>query len=108
MENVYARAVGAKIPITTVNEIEEIVNSGCYLNVSDFVREAVREKLEHYKVIKVRDVSHKEAKKEVLGYFKSIKEAYPHQIAEDLELDYELVCDITDELKKEGRIGVAE
>jgi hypothetical protein len=33
-------------------------------------------------------------------------EAYPSEVEEDLELDYELVCQITEELKREGRLGL--
>jgi Arc/MetJ-type ribon-helix-helix transcriptional regulator len=39
-----------------------LVNEGYYLSASDFVREAVREKLEAIKEIKLREVSLNEAK----------------------------------------------
>jgi hypothetical protein len=39
----------------------------------------------------VRDVDYDTAKKEVLGYYRSYSEAYDYQVADDLELDYELV-----------------
>jgi len=41
-----------------------------------------------------------------MGYFQSKGEAYPSQIEEDLELDYKLICQIVDELKREGRLEV--
>lgn len=72
-----------------------------YISISDFVREAIRDKLRAIKVVKVRDISYEEAKKEVLGYYKSYKEAYPHEVADDLELDYDLVWAITEELQEE-------
>jgi len=102
----HARAVGAKLTPVEYSEIEKLVNAGIYLNVSDFIRSAVREKLESIRVVRVRDVDYKDAKKEVLGYLKSYHEAYPHQIAEELELDYDLVWEITEGLKKEGRLEV--
>ena len=43
-------------------------------------------------------------KKEVLGYYRSYEEAYISEVAEDLEMDLELVFQITDELEKEGRL----
>lgn len=82
------------------------VNAGIYLSVSDFIREAVRDKLRAIKVIKVRDIDYNTAKKEVLGYYQSYQEAYDYEVSEDLEIDYELVCEITEELEREGRLGV--
>ena len=51
-----------------------------YLSVSDFIREAVRDKLRATKVIKVREIDYEQAKKEVLGYYKAYKEAFPYQL----------------------------
>ena len=39
-----------------------------------------------------------------MGYFQERGEAYPSDVEEDLELDYELVCQIVEELKREGRL----
>ena len=77
-----------------------------YLNTSDFVRDAIRDKLAAIKTIKYRDVDYKTAKKEVMGYFQERGEAYPSDIEEDLELDYKLICQIVEELKREGRLEV--
>ena len=43
------------------------------------------------KTIKYRDLDYDTAKKEVMGYFQERGEAYPSEVEEDLELDYELV-----------------
>lgn len=51
---------------------------------SDFVREAVRDKLKATKVVKTRDIDHEVAKKEVL--------------------DYGLVWAITEELKRDKKL----
>jgi Arc/MetJ-type ribon-helix-helix transcriptional regulator len=83
-----------------------LVTSGIYLNISDFVMDAVRDKLAAIKTIKYRDVDYKTAKKEVMGYFQERGEAYPSDIEEDLELDYKLICQIVEELKREGRLEV--
>lgn len=58
------------------------------------------------KTIKYRDLDYDTAKKEVMGYFQERGEAYPSEIEEDLELDYNLVCQIVEELKREGRLGL--
>jgi hypothetical protein len=39
-----------------------------------------------------------------MGYFQERGEAYPSEVEEDLELDYKLVCQIVEELKREGRL----
>lgn len=41
-----------------------------------------------------------------MGYFQDRGEAYPSDIEEDLELNYKLICQIVDELKREGRLEV--
>jgi dihydroneopterin aldolase len=55
-------------------------------------------------VIKCRDVDYETAKKEIIGYFQKNQEAYPDEISQDLELDFDLVHRITVELKKEGSL----
>lgn len=61
--------------------------------------------MKQIKVIEYRDVDYETAKKEVMGYFQERGEAYASEIEEDLELDYKLVCQIMDELKREGRLA---
>ena len=98
--------VGSKVSAVELEQIKQLVTSGVYLNTSNFVRDAIRDKLAVIKTIKYRDVDYDTAKKEVMGYFQERGEAYPSQIEEDLELDYKLICQITDELKREGRLEV--
>lgn len=100
------KAVGTKITPRENEEIENLIKAGIYLSFSDFIREAVRDKLKAIKVIKIRDLDYDKAKQEVLGYYKKYSEAYDFEVADDLELDYELVCKITDELEAEGRLSV--
>ncbi len=99
------KTVGTKLTHKENEEINKLIGAGIYLSVSDFLREAVREKLKAIKVIKVREVQYDVAKKEVLGYYRNYTEAYDYEVADDLELDYELVCQIVDELEAEGRLG---
>lgn len=98
--------VGSKVSAVELEEIKKLVAAGVYLNTSDFVRDAIRDKLAAIKTIKYRDVDYETAKKEVMGYFQDRGEAYPSKIEEDLELDYKLICQIVDELKREGRLEV--
>lgn len=99
------KTIGTKLTQNEMEEINGLIKAGIYLSVSDFLREAVREKLKAIKVIKVRDVDYDTAKKEILGYYRSYSEAYDYEVADNLELDYELVCQIVDELESEGRLG---
>ena len=101
------KVVGAKLTRNEIGQINKLVEAGFYLNSSDFIREAVREKLSAIKVIEYRDVDYETAKKEVAGYFKMKGEAYASDASLDLELDYELVCKIMDDLEKEGQMEVA-
>ena len=96
--------IGSKITHSELAQIQDLINAGVYLNASDFVREAIRDKLTAIKVIKCRDVDYETAKREIIGYFQRNHEAYPDEISQDLELDFDLVRQITSELKKEGRL----
>ncbi len=98
--------VGSKVSAVELEQIKHLVASGVYLNISDFVRDAIRDKLAAIKTIKYRDVDYETAKKEVMGYFQERGEAYPSEAEEDLQIDYKLICQIVDELKREGRLAV--
>jgi len=100
-----SKTIGTKLAKKEYEEISELVNDGIFLSGSDFVREAIREKLKRIKVIKIRDIDYETAKKEVLGYYKSYKESYISEVAENLELDLELTAQIVQELIKEGKLG---
>lgn len=103
-----AKAIGTKVTPREIEEINGLIDAGIYLSVSDFIREAVRDKLRAIKVIKIRDIDYDLAKREILGYYRSYEEAYDYEVSHDLELDYELVCEITAELEREGRLGVTK
>jgi Arc/MetJ-type ribon-helix-helix transcriptional regulator len=102
------KVVGAKLTRNEIDQINKLIEAGVYLNLSDFIREAVREKLAAIKVIEYRDVDYETAKKEVAGYFKMKGEAYASDASTDLQLDYEIVCEIMDDLEKEGRLETTE
>jgi Arc/MetJ-type ribon-helix-helix transcriptional regulator len=98
------KVVGAKLTRNEIDQINKLIDAGLYLNPSDFIREAVREKLASIKVIEYRNVDYETAKKEVAGYFGMKGEAYASDASTDLQLDYELVCDVMDDLEKEGKM----
>ncbi|KUO40527.1 MAG: hypothetical protein AVW05_03585 [Hadesarchaea archaeon DG-33] len=71
--------------------VERLVKAGYFLNVSDFVRFAVRDKLEALKPTIVRRISTQKAMREVYQYIKSHPEVYPDEIADALSMDLEAV-----------------
>ena len=74
------------------------------MNTADFVRTSVREKLESIKVIDIRNVNREKAEKEIIEYLKENKKAYTSDIADAMELDFDLVLDIVKDLAKAGRV----
>ncbi len=103
-----ARTAATKLAPEELDRIEALVKAGSYLNVFDFMREAVREKLESIEVIRLREVDYRTAKKEVLGYYEKYREAYSYAVANNLEMEVELVQKITEELIKEKRFEVIQ
>lgn len=79
--------VGAKQTPNEIGQINKLVETGLYLNPSDFIRDAVREKLAAIKVIPYRDVDYETAKKEVAGYFQMKGEAYAPDASTDMEME---------------------
>ncbi len=103
-----AKMAGVKLTPIEHEKIHNLVESGAYLGVSDFMRDAVRDKLDSIESVKLRDVDYKTAKKEVLGYYEKYPESYPSDIANTLGIDLELVYKIVNELVKEKRVEFIE
>ena len=104
LASIPGKVVEAKLTPNEIGQINKLVEAGLYLNPSDFIHDAVREKLAAIKVIPYLDLDYGTAKKEVAGYFQMKGEAYASDASIDLELDYELVCKIMDDLEKEGKM----
>ena len=77
---------------------------GYYMNSADFLRQAVREKLETIEVVELRKVAPKKAKQEILAYLQKHGRTYASDVADALRLDIGLVMSQLKELVKEGRI----
>ena len=98
------KTIATKVPINIHNQLINLIENGDYLSISDFLREAIREQLKTYKVANFREVNYFDAKKEVLSYFIRYDDCFLDEIAIDLELDFELVLNILNDLMQEGRI----
>ena len=100
--------VSSRLPSKFISEIESLIKEGYYINVSDFIRDAVREKLESIKEIKLRKISLEDAKKEIYHYLLENQDSYPYEIANELRLELSLVHEALLELKKEGKVEVEQ
>jgi len=96
--------ISAKLAAKEAEQIEKLVRAGHYLNVSDFVRAAVRDKLSEIRLIVERPTDLKEAKREILRYLRDHEEGYPSDIAAERGLDLAVTMRATRELVEEGRI----
>lgn len=101
-----AKIIATKVPINIHKEIINLVETGYYLSISDFLREAIREQLKLYKISKLKDITYDDAKTEILSYFNQYNECYIDEIAINLNLDYDLVINIVKTLENTGRIEV--
>lgn len=98
------KTIATKVPMNIHNQLLALIDNGAYLSISDFLREAIREQLKTYKVANFRDMDYSNAKKEVLSYFIKYNDCFLDEIAIDLELDFELVFNIVNDLIIEGRV----
>lgn len=97
--------IGAKLSKKEYDEVSYLVNEGFFKSDSDFLKEAVKDKLKSTKYIKIRDLDYKTAKNEVLEYYKIHKEAYISELAENLKLDIVLIAEIVQDLINEKKLG---
>ena len=98
------KTIATKVPINIHNQLINLIESGAYLSISDFLREAIREQLKSYKIAHFRQTNYFKAKKEVVSYFIKYDDCFLDEIAVDLELDFELVFNIVNDLILEGRV----
>lgn len=95
---------GVRLPEMDKERIAKIIEMGYYVNSADFLRDAVRGKLEEFEFAFVRDVDKTKAKKEVLEYVKQNPNIYADDIAAKLNLDIETVINAIEELIKEEKV----
>lgn len=96
------------IPRKLWREIDRVVKmSGAYSNEAEFVREAIREKLQKVAVIESKDLSQTELRRQVVAYIKKNGRAYPSDIAADLSVPYFSVVAVINKLVEEGTLEEA-
>lgn len=96
--------IGTKVAFNDYKKIMKLVESGFFINSSDFLREAIRDKLREYDIIEIRDLPHDEAKKEIIEFCQKKQTFDISIIADELKLDIFFVNNIVEELIEEGII----
>jgi metal-responsive CopG/Arc/MetJ family transcriptional regulator len=74
---------------------------------SEAIREAIRnyaDQLRGTEIVKIRDVSRSQARKEILEYLHKNDRAWSSEIADSLRIDLSLVNGVLDELWSEKRV----
>jgi Arc/MetJ-type ribon-helix-helix transcriptional regulator len=94
--------MGVRLTEREEEEIRRLVVAGMFVSASEFIRDSVRKNIAMLKAIELRPVSKTAAKKEILAYLRKRKEAYASDIAEELQLDLDLVFTVMKELASEG------
>jgi Arc/MetJ-type ribon-helix-helix transcriptional regulator len=93
------------IPVRLWNEISKIVEiSGAYASEAEFVRDAVREKLQQVAISEVKDIPKEELEQLIVGYIQEHGRAYPSDIAADLRIPYFSVIDLINRLVEKGTL----
>lgn len=98
-----SKSIGTKLPEQEYNKIINFVEDGLFLNTADFVREAIREKINNMEEIVLRDIPLSQQRTEIIEYAKEHKNEILDAdiIANALRLDVFEVDDIMTELIKE-------
>jgi Arc/MetJ-type ribon-helix-helix transcriptional regulator len=99
-----APQVSARLTPKETAAIDRLVEAGFFLNRSDFLRAAAREKLGRVQILEVRDIDREKARGEILGYFIGHPDSFPSDAAAALNLDLGLVMEICRALLDSGEL----
>ncbi len=106
-KTVRGRVIPVRLDEEEVERIDRFVERAGTDSRSGFIRDAVEYYLGNVaemKVIELKDATLAQAKKEVIEYIRTRKEAETFEIANDLRLDLSLTAKALKELWEEGRI----
>ena len=102
-ENLF-KNIETKVSIDEFDKIGRLIEAGLYADFSDFLKDAVREKLGCIEEVDERDIPREQALKEISEYCKEHETVYLTEIVDNLRLDLELVCEIVNDLIKKGTL----
>lgn len=100
--------IPVSIPAEVVKKIDAARARLGYRSRNEVIRESVKRFLEEIveaKVIRMRSLSLKRAKVEILAYLEEHNSAYVSELAEALGLDINLAFKAVAELEREGAVG---
>ena len=100
--------IPVSMPVELVKKVDNARAKMGYRSRNEVIRESVRhflEEIEEMKVIRIRNISLKQAKKEILAYLKQRNSAYVSNIADTLGIDIQLAFKAAEELEREGVVG---
>lgn len=85
-----------------ISKIVEV--SGAYTSEAEFVRDAIREKLQQVAISEVKDMPKGKLEQLIVDYIKEHGRAYPSDIAADLTVPYFTVIDLINRLVEKGTL----
>jgi len=89
--------------------VQQLVKAGLYRSSADFLREAVRDKLESLEIVSVRNVDSRKAERMIEDYLvKHPGPSFASEIADALGLDCDVTFKTVHKLLEEGRIRKAK
>lgn len=100
--------IPVSMPVDVIKRVDKMRAKLGYRSRNEVIRESVRhflEEIEEMKVIRIRNISLKQAKKEILAYLKQRNSAYVGDIADTLGIDVQLAFKAVEELQREGEVG---
>lgn len=100
--------IPVSMPVELVKRVDNARAKLGYRSRNEVIRESVRhflEEIDEMKVIRIRNISLKQAKKEILAYLKKRNSAYVSDIADTLGIDIQLAFKAAEELEREGVVG---
>jgi len=100
--------IPVSMPVEIIKRVDNVRAKLGYRSRNEVIRESVRhflEEIEEMKVIRIRNISLKQAKKEILAYLKQRNSAYVSDIADTLGIDIQLAFKAVEELQREGEVG---
>ena len=101
--------VAVRVSKAEYAKIQQLVQAGLYRSSADFLREAVRDKLESMEIISVRDVDSHKAEKMIEDYLiKHPGPSFASEIADALGLEYGVTFKTIHKLLEEGRVRKAK
>lgn len=98
------KSLGMRLPVKVEEEIDRVISAGLYLSRGEFIREALREKLQSIEFLEIRQVSRTEARKAIQTYLAEYHRAWTSEIADALRLDIDVVLSVLADLRAAGMV----